>query len=499
MPPVVKVDGGLVRGATRDGVNAYLGIPYAAPAVGADRYRAPRPVVPWDGERDGTRVGPTPAQSAYPSPMDLILPSSVAPGDDYLNVNVWAPADRADEADEADAEGHPVMVWIHGGAFVRGASSIPTYDGWAFARDGVVLVSVNYRLGVPGFGVLDGAPTNLGLRDQIAALEWVHDNIGAFGGNADNVTVFGESAGAMSVATLMASPAAAGLFHRAVTQSGAAVSVCQVGDARRVSAEIAAHLGVPPTAEAFGALDPDAVTAAQGAVGLAMQADPDPARWGPSVLRGGLGIMSLFPVVDGDIVPDVPLTRIAAGEARGIPLLIGTTREEFRLFMVPTGVAAGVTPAALPVLAARYRWPDGVAETYAANRPDAAAGDLACAILTDAAFRGPATHLAAAHHAAGGTVYAYEFGWGTTVAGLGSCHALELAFVFDTLSAGGAMTGPDAPTQLADAMHRTWVAFGRDGAPGWPAWTPAAPTVMTFDATSAAGPAPRADELAFWV
>lgn len=490
MPPVVKVDGGLVRGATRDGVNAFLGIPYAAPAVGADRYRAPQPLVPWDGERDATRVGPTAAQSAYPSPMDLILPSSVAPGDHYLNVNVWAPT---------DGEGHPAMVWIHGGAFVRGANSIPTYDGWAFARDGVVLVSVNYRLGVPGFGVLDGASTNLGLRDQIAALEWVRDNVAAFGGNPDNVTVFGESAGAMSVATLMASPAAVGLFHRAVAQSGAAVSVCQIDDARKVSAEIAAQLGVPPTAEAVGALDPDVVTAAQGAIALAMQADPDPTRWGPSVLRGGHGIMSLFPVVDGDVVPDVPLTRIAAGEARGMQLLLGTTREEFRLFMVPTGLAAGLAPAALPALAARYGWPHGVVETYTANRLDAAAGDIACAILTDAAFRGPATHLAAAHHAAGATVYAYEFGWATSVGGLGSSHALELAFVFDTLSAGGAMAGPDAPTQLADDMHRAWVAFGHDGSPGWPPWTPAASTVMTFDATSAVGPAPRADELAFWV
>jgi para-nitrobenzyl esterase len=313
------------------------------------------------------------------------------------------------------------------------------------------------------------------------------------------VTVFGESAGAMSVATLMASPAARGLFHRAVAQSGSAMSVCEVHDARKVSAEIAARLGVAPTAEAFGALDPDLVTAAQGAVGLAMQADPDPVRWGASVLRGGLGIMSLFPVVDGDLVPDVPLTRIAGGEAAGIPLVLGTTRDEFRLFMVPTGVAAGVTPAVLPALAARYGWPEGAVETYAANRPGATAGDIACAILTDAAFRGPATRLAAAHSAVGGTVHAYEFGWPTTVAGLGAGHALELAFVFDTLSAGGEMAGPDAPAALADEMHRAWVAFGRDGSPGWPAWTPTEPTVMTFDVESRPGPPPRPDELALWV
>jgi para-nitrobenzyl esterase len=360
MGRVVRVTGGLVRGSTGAGVDSFHGIPYAAPAVGADRYRAPQPVVPWSGERDATVPGPSAAQSPYPAPMDIVLPSSVAPGDDYLNVTVWAPGDEGP---------HPVMVWIHGGAFARGANSLPLYDGSAFARDGVVLVAANYRLGVPGFGVLDGAPTNLGLRDQIAALGWVRDNVAAFGGDPQDVTVFGESAGAMSVATLMGSPAAQGLFHAAVAQSGGATAVCSVEDARLVTAEIAARLGVPAHADAFAALDPDSVTAAQSAVSLAMQADPDPRRWGPSVLRGGLGIMSLFPVVDGDVVPDIPLARIAAGSAAGIPLLVGTTREEFRLFLVPTGLARAVTSDALPLLGARFGWPPGAVELYAANAP----------------------------------------------------------------------------------------------------------------------------------
>src|SRR3954451_20763803 len=311
MDPVRVVAGGRVKGSNHAWVNAFLGIPYAAAAVGADRYRAPQPVVPWEGERDATGHGPTPAQSPYPAPMDAVLPSSVTSGEDYLNVSVWAPA---------GGDGLPVMVWIPGGAFVRGANSIPTYDGSAFARDGIVMVGVNYRLGAPGFAVLDGAPTNLGLRDQIAALAWVRDNVAEFGGNPDDVTVFGESAGGMSVATLMASPAAGGLFHRAVVQSGGATAVCAVDDARRVSAELAARLGVPPTAEDFAALDPEVVTQAQTAVWLAMQPGPDPERWGPSVVRSGLGIMSLFPVVDGDIVPDVPLNLIADGAASDVPL-----------------------------------------------------------------------------------------------------------------------------------------------------------------------------------
>jgi para-nitrobenzyl esterase len=489
MDPVVRVTGGLVRGSSREGVNVFLGIPYARAAVGADRYRAAGPVVPWQGERDATAPGPSAAQSAYPPPMDAVLPSSVAPGDDYLNVNIWAPADGVDL---------PVMVWVHGGAFVRGANSLPTYDGSRFARDGVVLVAINYRLGVPGFAVLDGAPTNLGLRDQVRALEWVRDNVAAFGGNPDDVTLFGESAGGMSVATLMACPAAHGLFHKAVVQSGGASDVCSLEDARRVSAEVASHLGVPATAEAFAALDPEAVTAAQSAVALAIQADPDPQRWGATVLSGGLGIMTLFPVVDGDLVPDVPLTRIAQGAAAGMPLLVGTTREEFRLFVVPTGLGAAITREALPSWATRYGWPPRAVETYAANRPGASPGDVACAILTDAAFRVPSARLAAAQHGAGGAVRAYEFAWPTPVGGLGACHALELPFVFDTLGEGAPMAGDAAPQHLADEMHRAWVTFARDGTPGWRQWTPADQAVMTFDATSELVTGPRSDELALW-
>jgi para-nitrobenzyl esterase len=490
MDPVVRVSGGLVRGSSRAGVNAFLGVPYAAPAVGADRYRAAHPVSAWDGTRDATAYGPSPAQAPYPPAMAAVLPSSVSPGDDYLNVNVWAPV---------DGDRRPVMVWIPGGAFVRGANSLSVYDGSAFARDGVVLVSVNYRLGAPGFAVLDGAPTNLGLRDQVAALEWVRDNVAAFGGDPDDVTVFGESAGGMSVATLMAAPAAKGLFHRAVVQSGGATAVCDLADARKVSAELAAQLGVSPTVDDFAALDPDAVTQAQTALGLAMQADPDPQRWGATVLRSGLGIMSLFPVIDGDIVPDIPLTRIADGAASDLPLLIGTTREEFRLFLVPTGAAAAVTPDGLSLLAARYGWPERTIETYAANRPGSTPGDIACAALTDAGFRVPATRLASAHHAAGGSVHAYELAWPTPVADLGAAHALDLAFVFDTLGAGSPMAGDEAPAALATQMHEAWVRFATGGRPGWPAWTPDDQAVMIFDADSEVVQAPRADELALWL
>ncbi len=487
--PLVRTTSGMVRGVTRDGTSAFLGIPYAVPAVGRARFAAPEPAHRWDGTRDASAHGPTALQGPYLPPMDRLLPSSVSPGEDYLNVNVWTP--------DPGGSGLPVIVWIHGGAFVRGAASIPTYDGASFARDGVVLVGINYRLGVPGFAVLPDAPQNLGLRDQLLALRWVQDNVAAFGGDPSRVTIMGESAGGMSVATLLASPAATGLFSAAVVQSGNAVSVARPAEARRVTEAVAAALGVEATGAALGELDPQALLAAQTSVAVQLALDPDPGRWGESVVRGGLGIMSTFPSIDGDVVPDVPLARIAAGSAAGTPLLAGTTAEEFRLFTVPSGVAGGITQETLPAVLARYGWDPAVAATYAANRPGAAPGDVVTAMLTDAAFRAPTAMLALAQQATGADTFVYELGWPSPVAGLGACHALDLGFVFDTLGSGTgpALAGDHPPQRLADTMHAAWVRFATEGDPGWPTYRPDARAVMVFDEESEVVEDPRAEEL----
>jgi para-nitrobenzyl esterase len=487
----VQISSGQVQGVTRDGVTAFLGIPYAAPAVGAARFELPRAPEQWDGIRAATEHGPTALQSDYPEPIGSILPSSVSPGDDYLNVDIWTPDTRA--------AGLPVMVWIHGGAFVRGANSVQTYDGTAFARDGVVLVGINYRLGIAGFAVLDGAPTNLGIRDQIAALEWVRDNIAAFGGDPGNVTIFGESAGGMSVATLLASPAAQGLFHKAIMQSGNGVIAATQDDARKVSAAIAGKLGVEPTAKAFAAVDPAQLQAAQDAVGLEVAGNPDPGTWGASIIRGGLGVMTLFPVLDDDIVPARPLDGVTAGSGSAVPFLAGTTTEEFRLFTIPTGVAAMITAEAVPFVLARYDWDQSACDTYAANRPDETPGEIVTAMLTDLSFRAPTVALARAHTAAGGTTYLYEFAWRSPAADLGAAHALELPFVFDTLATARALTGRDAPQGLADETHAAWVRFAKTGEPGWAAYTETAPTVRVLDVESSTVEGPRADELACWL
>ena len=488
--PIVDTAYGPVRGISRDGVRAFLGIPYAAPPVGRARFEAPRPPEPWTEPRDATAHGPAVLQSPYPAPMDRLLPSSVTPPEDgdALTVSVWTPevADRL-----------PVLVWIHGGAFVRGASFVATYDGSAFARDGVVLVSIQYRLGAAGFAVIDGAPTNRGLRDQVLALEWVRDNVAAFGGDPGQVTIMGESAGAMSVADLVASPAAQGLFHRAICQSGAGISVCAQQDARLPAAALAARLGVEPTVDGLADVAPADLLAAQNAVGLAVLLDPNPATWGASVISAGLGIMTWFPCLDEDLVPRVPVAAIAAGSA--VPLLTGTTSEEFRLFTVPSGLAGSITEEALPAILGRFGFSAATYMAYAAARPGASPGDVVVAMLTDAAFTVPMLDLAAATTSAGQPAYVYEFGWPTTISDLGACHALELSFVFDTLPGGAAyLLTEDAPQPLADRMHAAWVAFARDGDPGWPAWRPDDGAVQRFDTQDELVHDPRAAEIALW-
>lgn len=489
MDPIVAVSGGKVRGRTVDGVSAFLGIPYAAAPVGAARFLAPTAAPEWDGIRDAFEIGPTCTQSPYPPAIAALLGTFITPGDETLSVNVWTP--------DPGGSGLPVMVWIHGGAFTRGSNSIPIYNGATFARDGVVLVAINYRLGVPGFCAVESGATNRGLRDQLFALAWVQDNIRAFGGDPANVTIFGESAGGMSVAALLASPAAAGLFTRAIMQSGNATTAADIDDARRVAEAVAAKLGIASTATDFGAVDPDVLLAAQDAVSLDLVMDPNPDRWGSSIIRQGLGVMNLFPIIDGDIIPEVPLDAITKGAGRNVAVIAGTTTDEFRFFTVTAGIAAAITPEALVSVLSRHGWDASVGDAYAATRPSATPGDLLATILTDHAFRDGTMALADAHTAAGGASYVYEFAWPTPVEDLRACHALELPFVFDNLADAHALAGPTPPQRLATEMHSAWVGFARDGDPGWPRFEAAGRPVQTFDEpTSTVVNNPRADELA---
>jgi para-nitrobenzyl esterase len=482
---------GIVSGESAEGVTRFLGIPYAASPTGPLRFRAPEPPAPWDGVRACTEFGPTPPKPDYVAPFDTMLPEPTIPGDDWLTLNVWTP----------DMTGcAPVMVWIHGGAFANGNSAVSMYDGHAFARDGVVLVSINYRLGVDGFALLPDAPPNRGLLDQVAALEWVRDNIAAFGGDPANVTIFGESAGAMSVTTLLGMPRARGLFGKVIAQSGAAQVGADPGDAQLVTGELSSVLGVEASAASLAGLDLDKLIAAQAAVRDALAAAPDPARWGASIVATS---MAFIPVIDGDVLPVHPLAALAAGQGSDVTLLAGTNTEEFRLFFVPNGLAAMVTPETLPVFLAGLGITADTAAVYQANRPEASAGDVLCALVTDKFFRNPTFAAADARVAAGGSAptYLYEFAWQSPVLGVGAAHAVEIPFVFDNLASpdAHAVIGAEPPAGLAAEMHAAWVRFARTGDPGWHAFDASYP-VMTFGAPAGSAVVfdPRGDERTSW-
>ena len=497
MVAVVKTVPGELRGSVTDGMHVFLGVPFAAPTSGANRLRPPRPVAPWEGVRDATRLGSAPPQVAPPESAGTDWDTDVT-GEDCLNLNVWTP--------DPGAGGLPVMVWVQGGAFEVGSTA--AYDGSRFARDGVVCVVINWRLGADGFLYLGDEDANLGLLDQVAALKWVQENIAAFGGDPGNVTVFGESAGAMSIGTLLSMPRAEGLFRRAVLQSGAAHQAIAAETAARIGTWLAEKLGVPPTREAVAAVPVERLLAAQQELTADLLAHPDPDRWGLDVVASS---MPWQPVVDGTVVPGLPIDRIAAGAGAGVEVLVGTNTDDWRLFLAITGAIGQITEEILtgPVgvhgyrSLAAYGLPvDTALAAYRTRYPDAGPGDLLAAVQTDWWVRVPALRLADARVQAdvGAGTYMYEFAWASP--GLGAVHALEVPFVFDSLSPDARLFGPllgeDPPQQLADTMHAAWVSFGTSGDPGWPAYDLTRRSTMRFDTSSLLVENPRLWERALW-
>lgn len=485
---VVESHAGPMKGEQLPGHLRFRGIRFAEPPVGAARFRAPTPVGPFADVFDATAYGPAAPQNTSPLPGMEPGPQ----GDDCLSLNIYTPA-----ADDAQ---RPVMFWIHGGAFTSGSSAQALYEGAPLCTRGqVVVVTINYRLGALGYLFADGADRNVGQLDQIAALAWVQRNIAAYGGDPNNVTIFGESAGGMAVSTLLAMPGAAGLFHKAIPQSGAAFHTLPVERARKIGEAIldAAHVD---DALALAAAPIARVLEAQQAVTLA--------NAGPG------GGMCFAPVHDGESLPTHPEEAVSRGVAAGIPLLVGSNLDEHKLFTMGMNesVDEGTLVRRAAKLAGSDRAPALIAKYREArkSRGDAVTpGELLDAIHADHAFRIPAIRLLEAQAPHQPDTYAYLFTWNSPArrGALGACHALELPFVWGTLEAPGmarfAGSG-EAAEQLSARMMDAWIAFAHtgqpscEGLPAWPRYDTEQRVTMILDRACEAANAPLDDERAAW-
>lgn len=455
---------GRIQGEQADGVTRFLGVPYAAAPVGALRFAAPVAAQVWDGVRDATRPGPTAPQPPYqPVPgLDVIdlAGEGWRRGEEYLIANVWSP--------DPGASGLPVMVFVHGGGYAAGAGLVPACDGTSFARNGIVLVSINYRLGTEGFLQLKGGATNVGLRDQIAALEWVRDNAAAFGGDPGNVTLFGESAGAASIGCLLASPLAAGLFKRAILSSGHPEMVRAPTQAQALADGVAAALGVPATAEAFrGKTSEELIAVHSAGYGVDLRDEHGVEPFG--------GILPYTPVTGDDVLPEHPAVAIRNGAGSDVALIVGTSREEFNLTTVPNGAIDTIDDdQAVTALSAIRPNSAEILELYGLGTAGTTGGQALTMAQTDLTFRLPARRLAAAHQ---GRTHFYELGWRSPALGgrLGACHSLIVPFMFNTLptvTGPDRMAGPNPPQELADRIHQTWIDFATTGDADWPPYGP---------------------------
>ncbi|GAB3155389.1 carboxylesterase family protein [Amycolatopsis stemonae] len=451
---IVRTPAGEVRGEpTATGVR-FRGLPYAAAPEGDLRFAPPAPAPSWDGVRDAREAGPTAPQKRREIPgLDLsaVVGTGWRKGAEYLTVDVWTP--------DPGASGLPVLVFVHGGAFIGGTGSAPVYDGTAFTRAGAVLVTVQYRLGIDGFLPLDGGATNLGLRDQLAALHWVRDSIAAFGGDPGNVTLFGESAGAISVACLLGSPLSAGLFRRAIVQSGHANMVRGQAEFERLTKTVADVLGVEPAAEAFRKLSSEQLLDAQDVL-LTPGRGPD--------LRGedgrdrSFGLSPFLPLVGDDVLPEHPGEAIRNGAGADVDLVAGTCREEMLLYFGPTGLLDVLTDEqAVATLSASHPDAAGVLEGYGLGG-GRKAGEVFVEAMTDLVFRDGVKELVESHR---GRSFRYEFDWRAPK--LGACHGMELPFVFDSLAASAGLVGENPPAELAREVNGAWARFAATGDPGW--------------------------------
>jgi para-nitrobenzyl esterase len=479
---VVTIESGKVQGSIAQGVLSFKGIRYAAPPIGRFRWRAPQPVKPWQGVRNALRYGSDCIQK--PVPGDA-APLGGTMSEDCLYLNIWRPAT------ELDTKPLPVMVWIHGGGYVNGGTSTPIFDGSSFARQGIVLVSFNYRLGRFGFfshpalvAAKEGPVGNFGYMDQLAALKWVQRNIAAFGGDPNQVTIFGESAGGSSVIHLLTSPVAEGLFHRAIVLSGGGRSALLGG--RKLSGGTNSE----PSADQIGVNFAKSV----GIKGTGPEALKALRALPAEKVRGNLNMIGLFaaevipivplwytegPVVDGVIVTDSPDAIFRQGKAAKVPLIIGSTTDDLSTSLPRNRKELFAPFGADAEIARRIYDPTGKGKWQ----------DIRAAVGADRTMHEPARFVAKQMSAAGNPVWLYRFGYvaeSQRAKSKGAGHASELPFVFNTLTArfGSSVTAKDK--EAAQAIHTYLANFAKSGDPngsGLPAWSkydPAKSDMMIF-------------------
>jgi len=485
----VDVTGGKVSGVVSNGIASFKGIPFAAPPVGALRWKAPQPVTPWTGVKQASDYG----ASCMQDPNFAKIFGATAPiTEDCLYLNVWTPAKTAGDK-------LPVMVWIYGGGFVGGMTSVAAYDGTRLAEKGVVLVTVAYRLGVFGFlahpelskesGKGSG---NYGLQDMIAGLRWVKANVAKFGGDPSRVTIFGESAGGIAVSMLAASPSAKGLFHRAISESGG-----NFGPPRFAN-EGGASVPLLKVAEASG----QAFLAKLGANDIKtardLPAEKLQTALGPG-LQGGF-----WPVFDGDVLPGDQYELYQAKRFNDTPVLIGTNSDEGALFAPP-----GATPALIEsfVRGSYGKHADAILAAYP-HATNEEAAKAARDILRDSTFAWPTWAWALLQtHAGAGKAFVYYFDHRTPQSPNGANHAAEIGYVFKNLGGPGSgpvgLQGPPRPEDVAmsDLLSSYWVNFAKNGdpngtgLPAWPAFSVAAQSAMHFDTKSSARPVPNMTQI----
>ena len=463
--PIIETQYGMIQGFQQNDVNVFKGIPYASdPFTTENRFKEPQPVSSWKGVRSCIDDSPV-IQPGRTTPTSLVGET----GD--LTLNIWSPVKIKGAL--------PVMVWIPGGAWIREDADEAVYDGSRFAQKGVILVTVNYRVGVDGFMHFDNYPDNRGLLDQIAAMKWVKENISNFGGDPNNITLFGQSAGAGSVAIHLGNPETYDLFQKAILQSPP-VQTLSIKDAERIRDVFAHNLAISPDPDSISKVPFDVLVNNILTIGQQLK---DYDKWGKIALRGTV----FLPVIDGKIIKKDPLENIKNNHPQK-PIIVGSTDYESRLYLVPDNSINRIKKEDVVKTIKEMGLPEsayGIYKKYNVHKSD---GDLYVALLSDYTFRMPAFDIAQMSKNVAPTWY-YNFSWSSPAYDnkLGAAHFVDVPFVFDTIRTKEAQffVGNQPPENLAQEMNDAWVSFAKTGEPGWEKCSQSHCDIKTFSVDNA--------------